>query len=205
MLPDLHRRPLTFSLRTFLLLFAVAGICLGVVSQRAREQRRAVAALQRVFAEIEYECDTESRQTSQRSALDPSVDYRHSVVQVILDAPAVNDETLVHLRAFPKLRCLMMIEGTKVTSDGLGELRDLRHLKQLILSIDTIDDRGLETIAQLSQLEDLWLHNLRITDAGLQRLSALKKLRYLWIDAAEVTEEGVTRLQLALPHCKIDY
>ena len=50
-----HRRYLTFSLRTLFILLTALAVWLGVVVNRAREQREAVEAMEAMGAEVYYD------------------------------------------------------------------------------------------------------------------------------------------------------
>jgi hypothetical protein len=201
-----HRRWFRFTLRSALLLTTVLCFWLGIVVERGRRQRSAVAELLTVFAEIRYDCDTVPRQTSHRSyqLIDPN--YLHSVTWLVLDAPAVNDDVLAHLEALPSLQVLMMTEGSDVSSEGLRHLLSVPDLRHLVLASGTIEDRGLNYVVTLADLEELDIHyQRRITDAGILRLAQLKKLRRLTISDTGVTQQGIVRLRAALPNCEIDF
>src|SRR5687768_7815724 len=108
-----------YRLRTLLILVTLLGIGLAIVVERARRQRSAVEALHKVYAEIQYDDDSGFRQTNQQRYQSILVNCLHSVVSLILDAPAVTDDTLAHLEALPHLKVLMITEGSAVSSPGL--------------------------------------------------------------------------------------
>jgi len=194
-----------FSLRSALLLLTAGCLGLGLICQRAREQRLAVAALKEVFAEIRYDCDTGPRQTSELPSGVWDANLFHSVVWVALDGPAASDETIGRLRAFPHLRSLTLCEGARVSNDGLKHLEALPRLKHLILASGTADDRGMQHLASRTELEELWIHHVPITDAGLRTLLVLPNLRRVWLSGTGVTEAGIQEFRQQMPACRIDY
>ena len=193
-----------YTLRSALLLITGLCIFLGVVVEKGQRQRRAVAALLEVYAEIQYDCDNGPRQTSNRASrlIDPN--YLYSVTWVVLDAPAANDSSLAHLEALPNLQVLMITEGSDVSSEGLRHLQHVPSLKHLVLASGRIGDEGLVYVGMLKELEELDIQNQPlITDDGIDRLAALKGLRRLTISDTLVTDQGVAKLQVALPMCEI--
>jgi hypothetical protein len=197
---------LRFSLRSALVLLTTICIVTGFFVERARQQQRAVEALLAVYAEIQYDCDTGARQTALERYKSIVVNCRHSVVWVVLDAPAANDETMEHLHSLPHLRVLMITEGSDVSSDGLAHLKVVPGLQHLVLASGRIDDRGLAHVASLPNLEELHIeHQRRITDQGIQQLAALNKLRRLLLIDTAVTESSISRLQKSLPFCEIEF
>jgi hypothetical protein len=105
-------------------------------------------------------------------------DLFNDVTRVNLSGMETDDD-LIHLRAFPRLRHLLL-DGTQVTDDGL------KHLESLTC------------------LEFLSLGRLKITDAGLMHLYGLNRLQRLTLDGTRVTDKGVAKLQQALPKCEIE-
>ncbi len=193
-----------YRLRTLLIGVTLLCVGLGIVVERARRQRSAVEALSEVYAEIQYDCDTEPRQTSQERYRSLSVNCLHSVVWLGLDSPAVTDDTLAYLEDFPHLEMLLIIEGCNISSDSLIHLRSVPYLKHLVIGSGTVDDRGLAHVATLRNLEELHIYYQdSISDSGIQHLHALKKLRHLTLSDTAVTKEGVASLQIALPECEI--
>ena len=147
--------------------------------------------------------------------------------------PLVTDETLQHLKGFPKIDYLavvcplvtdvgienvagltnldtLLLSKTAVTDAGLTALKDLSKLERLYLADTAVTDAGLKHLAGLETLKTLSLERTQITDAGLQQLSGLKNLETLLLSGTNITDDGLAHLasleqlrHLYLPHCKI--
>ena len=66
-----------------------------------------------------------------------------------------------------------------------------------------VTDAALKELKDLKQLTWLSLTVTQVTDAGLKELKDLKKLASLNLIHVKVTDDGVADLQKALPNCKI--
>jgi len=178
------------SLFLLTLLVAVGMSWFAVRMQRAREQQAAARELNKFEdAFVWYDC-----QVNNQCGLGPEAnntprgpgwlrgllgdDLFNDVTRVNLSGMETDDD-LIHLRAFPRLRHLLL-DGTQVTDDGL------KHLESLTC------------------LEFLSLGRLKITDAGLMHLYGLNRLQRLTLDGTRVTDKGVAKLQQALPKCEIE-
>jgi hypothetical protein len=147
--------------------------------------------------------------------------------------PLVTDETLQHLKGFPKIDYLavvcplvtdvgieniagltnldtLLLSKTAVTDAGLAALKDLSKLERLYLADTAITDTGLKHLTGLETLTTLSLERTQITDAGLHHLSGLKNLETLLLSGTNITDDGLAHLasleqlrHLYIPHCKI--
>ena len=125
-----------------------------------------------------------------------------------LYANAISDETLDHLKPFPKLKHLDL-SLTTVTDKGLEKLEPFETLQSLTLLYSegfagpTITNAGLKPLARIQQLEQLNLVGAKITDAGIDNLKSLKNLKRLTLVGTRISKDGVKRLQDALQDCEI--
>jgi hypothetical protein len=117
--------------------------------------------------------------------------------KLVLAGPAVTDETLEVLEAFPALRKLMISESS-VTDVGLAELEHVPNLEKLILNESPIGDSGMNHLTKLTRLYELELRGLATTDGGIIPLAALERLRFLNVAQTHVTEAGL----LAFRNCR---
>jgi internalin A len=120
----------------------------------------------------------------------------------LLDNPDVGDAGVKLLAQRPGLTRLSL-EGTRITDQGLAELRGLTKLESLNLEGTAITDRGLEYVRGFKSLYSLDLSNTAVTDAGLDLLRGCENLGMLFLHDTKVTEEGVKRLSAALPGCHV--
>ena len=84
------------------------------------------------------------------------------------------------------------IEGSKITDEGLCELK-LTHLHSLNISeCRLISNKSMVHISRFERLEELWLESVNITDKGVLALGTLKKLRELDLKkCVEITDWGM--------------
>jgi hypothetical protein len=139
-----------------LVLIALLALPLGVVFNRYRAQRHAIAELMRLGASVE---------------LEPGLlgQWWPKVVGVEAHGREFSDEGLVLLAGLPDLRGLSLL-GTRTTDDGLAHLVGLRHLEVIYLEETEATDAGLGHFARMSGLRELRVCGGRITEGGLGRL-----------------------------------
>ena len=78
---------------------------------------------------------------------------------------------------------------------GVAEMRRLRQLEFLDLSLTGVTDEGLKALQDLPRLRALGLAHTRITGPGLGYLAGLTELRYLCLGATAITDTGLRRLK----------
>lgn len=119
------------------------------------------------------------------------------VVDVDLRTTDVGDEILEHLLGLPRLRALRLAE-TKITSEGLKTVGQIKTLKALDLRMCEIDGDSLSHLTGLSELVELRFSGKeRITDIedpGMAHIAKLIKLRSLSLDGLWVSEDGIKTL-----------
>lgn len=103
-----------------------------------------------------------------------------------------SDADLIYLKQLSHLRRLIL-KNTAVTDAGLVHLQNL-SLTWLNLANTSITDSGLEKIKGLHQLKALVINGTKITDSGLIHLKHLTKLSSLWIGNTRVTDQGLAHL-----------
>ena len=91
---------------------------------------------------------------------------------------------------------------SRVTDEGLVDLKGLTNLQKLTLTATKITDAGLVHLKGMTNLDYLDLLETKVTDTGLVHLKGLNKLVSLLLPA-QVTDAAVTELKKALPNCKI--
>jgi hypothetical protein len=95
------------------------------------------------------------------------------------------------------------LSGTKLTDEGLKELKNHKNLNWLELKDTEVSDVGLKELKDLKNLIYLGLLHTKVTDAGLKELKDLDKLTHLNLYETKVTGSGQKELQEALPKCTI--
>ena len=116
-----------------------------------------------------------------------------SLEMLVLGGPAVTDEMLKALDAFPLLRKLMITESS-VTDKGLENLAHVPRLEKLYLSRSPLGDASMNHLSNLTRLQELDLIGLAISDDGIAPLAALTRLRSLTVVNTSVTAAGLTKL-----------
>jgi len=116
--------------------------------------------------------------------------------------PQIGDHGVAHLKRL-QLEQLSLWK-TNVTDAGVGHLRDMRTLRNLVLDETQITDAALEHLGQLTSLEEwLGLTHTHVTDAGLTHLTQLKKLKNLNLIGTNVSRDGLEQLRKALPETNV--
>jgi len=196
-----RRSWLTLSLRSLLVLVTLLAVWVGIVANRAREQRRIVNALSQypgVMILYDHEWDlTAGGEIPKPRPLGPPP-----------GAP--------WLRSRLGDEYFVTVIGVFLTGDWGGKtempnsaalelIRDLPGLRVLSLEKSSISDAGLAAIADQTELVYLWLDDTVISDAGLVHLLRMQKLKYLYIRNSNVTDAGIDALKHDLPRTRISY
>lgn len=210
----MRRWRLRYSLRTFLTvvtLFAVVG---GLYISRCRQQRLAVALIERLGGTVIYDYQFhwggshgDSLLTLFAEPPDHWVtrllgrDYRHDVVGVRGYQEHYYSDTTGGWASFGPVR--KKTEFHKNTDEALRSLRGLRTLEFLDLSKTAVTDAGLAELKSLKRLDRLYLWRTAITDHGLDELSDFRGLSSVTLLDCKVSEEGVRGLQAASPWMEV--
>jgi hypothetical protein len=192
-----------------LVVVAICSVWLGIAFHRAREQARAVAAIEAVpgYVIYDYHGEEEDFDWSATSKVPGwllnrlGVDFFHNVTMVGFEGPPVTDEQLAPLETLGELQHLVF--GPYVSSTGLVHLRGLTKLRSLNMASSAIDDAGLEHLANLHRLEGLVIQQAGISDRGLEHLKGLANLRLLKLSDTQVTRAGAQALSESLRDCAI--
>ena len=176
------------------------AIWLGVWTDRARKQQRAVEAILKRggIVAYSYEMKTGSGEptppgpTWLREAL--GIDYLDHVAAANLTGDTFTDADLELLQGLPRLDHLFL-RSANITDAGLAHLEALHGLEWLDLAGDRITDAGLAHLEGLHRLQSLGLRSKRITDAGLAHLEGLHRLESLGLCSERITDAGLVHLQ----------
>jgi hypothetical protein len=122
--------------------------------------------------------------------------------RAVFERSRITDDGLANLRAASWLQVLMICK-TPITGDGLVHLVSLPRLTDLNLSGTSFGDRQVALLPQFNSLISLWLIDTQVTDSGLTTLRQCKKLKTVHLSGSRVTLEGVERLRRALPNCNV--
>lgn len=89
----------------------------------------------------------------------------------------------------PSLKCLVL-EGTKVTAEGIVPVQSLASLEVLAIGRIPVDDAFLKKMSRMTRIESLDLGSTAVTDAGLAYLQPLP-LRDLSLERTGVSDAGL--------------
>jgi hypothetical protein len=192
--PKPRRLLFQFRLKTLFLIVAVLCVPLawvGVRMNHKRQERAAIAEIERLGGTVEY--DWQRVRVQGMPFTNPNGlptgpgwlrwtlgdDFFSRVVYVGFQR-SLDDEDIRRASTFS-------------TVEELG----LRHAE--------IGDEGLAYLQGLTHLRSLTLAHSNLTDAGLQHLKSLTTLKYLDLDRTMTTKEAVDDIAKALPGCTIEW
>ena len=205
------RRWYQFSLRT--LLIAMTVLCIGpggyvaFEQEKARENQRAVAAIEKLGGYVFYDEKAPARSGLTRLILgDDSFGNVNGVDfnPLKTENRQITGADLRHLKSFPRLNHLVLKNCRQITDGGLAELSGRASLQYLYLNDTPITDAGLAHLAGLASLEELSRTRTQVTGPGLVQLSGLTKLNFLYLYSTRVSPASVDEIQKALPKCRIN-
>ncbi len=191
------RRWFQFGLRTFLVAFTLLGIWLGVIAQRAAQQRRAIEAIRSRGGQIVFQ-------------------HQHDNAVVI---PAGTPITGENMRVLGGSRTVAVVNGVRTfvtdvdiklpnndaSPPGPGWLRSLLgddHFQSVYsISVQSCSDDDLARISTLPSVNKLHIGGVEITDKGMAHLGKMTSLESLRLVAILVKDDGVARLA-SLPNLK---
>jgi len=176
-----------YSLRTLLFVVFLASLGMswvGVRLERARKQRVAVEAFNKVGGYVRYDYEEQALSADCPGPLwlrrVVGDDFFRTVRQLHLDVTDVTDAALEQIKGLPELETLNL-NSTKVSDAGLEHLEGLTQLQALSLDDTQVTDAGLEHIKGLTQLQELSLNGTEVTDLGLKHLTTLTQLGELYL------------------------
>ena len=111
----------------------------------------------------------------------------------VSDRP-VSDADLTHIGGLKQLRGLVLQNCDNVTNVGLGQLKELRNLRVLVIDKSQVNDDGLESLAMLEKLEVLELDHADVHGPGLRHLAGLQELKLLSLRFCPLDDSGMAHL-----------
>jgi len=209
----LPRKPLQFGLGTLLLAVTIFGIWLGIVVNKANQQKHAVAAIEaaRGVVLFDHECKPNSVERIP-DAVPPGPawlrrrigdDYFRSarIVDLSISTPRkeqglsnVDDEGLHVLQSLPDLQVIDLSHNRAVTDQGLVHLRSLTKLRTLVLYECKISGAGLAHLEHMPNLKVLEVSHNPLTHEGLLAIGRLQTLRNLGMSHTPITDDDLATL-----------
>lgn len=208
-------------MRALLLLILVLAVWLSWRTNKAREQREAVATVQKFGGWVHYEDNYVKSGPSAPVWLRQLLgdEYVRVVAHVMLfsDRPRIGlvggvpeavdkadwkdagpvGEVLSKLRSLPSVRIIHLGAACELTDADIAHLSGLPDLRDLTVDKSRLSDEGLKYLARLPNIEYLTLTGHRFTDEGLAHLRQTAHLKVLWLesDVNEITDAGLEALK----------
>jgi hypothetical protein len=207
-----RRRFLQFSLGTLLLAITVFGVWFGVLVNRMRRQREAVAAIERLGGAVmyDYDFDANHQQIKNGQPAAPAWlrkalgdDFFRRPVWIYLAGLNLKAGDLAPLENLSHLDWLYL-GSCELPDAELAHCASLSKLRSLDIGGTSISDAGLAHLARLQGLESLDIQSTAVTDAGIETLKRLPRLTEIFVNGSKISKQGKDELRKALPNCKID-
>lgn len=204
-MPSRWQRLVQFRLRTLLILTTIIAVWFAWWSHRAREQRRAVAALTSL-AGVEYDFQEPPIYVAPSLPVPKTppgwpewlvqsigIDYFANVTNVyFLDT--ATDSSLRELNGLRTLKRLGLMD-TQVTDAGISQLPNLVAIHELDLSSTHITDAGLANLKNIRGLRSLHLGYTKLHDVGLAHIVQVNELDELTLAGTCITDAGLEHLK----------
>src|SRR5262249_42586881 len=103
---------------------------------------------------------------------------------------------LANLKKASQIGSLDVFDATRCTDKGYATLKELPHLRRLLLGKSEMTPASAKAVAQCKELRRLYLAGSGLTDAELASLKPLTSLVWLDIsDNPQITDKGMTTLK----------
>jgi len=194
-------------------LLTIMAACqfMGYRCEQARQQKEAVAAIQKLggFVKYDFQKDLNNVVNKPGGVFDPNAklnapdklrdklgdDFFQFVVFVSLRNTATMDDDLKQLKKLEFVETIDLTD-TKITGAGLAHLSRLRFISALCVHKTSVDDKGLEHLKDLARMRQLILSETKITDAGLQHLRGMINMdEWLGLTDTQITDKGIDELK----------
>ncbi|MBP8132230.1 MAG: hypothetical protein KA184_21840, partial [Candidatus Hydrogenedentes bacterium] len=93
----------------------------------------------------------------------------------------------------------LVLVGEHITDATLGYVRGLSYLRGLELSYTKVTDQGLTNLREMRLLQQIKLVDISMSDMGFAEFDNCKDVNYLYIDGANITNRCMTRLRALKP------
>ena len=184
------RRHLRVSLKTMMVLVVILAVPLAWGVNKAREQRRAVAAVQKYGGWVHYDYEFVGGKLTpgqepwaprwMRSLLGDEFFQEIAYVSLVYDSTGGKRREITNFAP---------------CDDIFAQLAGQSGIKQLLLQRTQATDRGLEHVGRMTGLEALYIWDAAsITDAGVAHLAGLKNLQKIHIDNSQITDQSLVLL-----------
>jgi hypothetical protein len=218
------RRFFRFGLKAMLLFIAIVAVWLGIATNRADRQRRAVEAISELGGEFAY--DYQKVRTSEHPLLSrfpnegfpeymfwndvepPGPEWLRNVVGdhyfitplrlSVRQQMIIDQDVLAHLRDLPKIE-EFWVHDVKLRTKDLAHLRHLTKAQSILFGDETLsaieDEHGFEFLAKCTSLQQLQLKSPCFGDGAAAYLSGATDIRTLILHDTAIGDAGVAHFK----------
>jgi hypothetical protein len=208
------RRWYRISIRALMLLVLLIAVWLGWHANRAREQREAVAAVQRSGGWVHYDYEFKNGKLTPgqspwaprwlRAALGDEFFQNVQQVSLVYDDLAGKrfdnanvqpcDDVLKAISKLPGLKSLLLKE-TQATDEGARHIGAMNELEELFIwDARSVTDVGVSQLSRLKNLKNVHINQSNLTDDSLALLSSLPGIEELSLQKNHFSDKGLARL-----------
>ena len=127
------------------------------------------------------------------AAIDPKL---HPEARVAATFDTATDSAFVALRKLPRIGAVEILDAAKCTEKGFAGLKDLPHLRKLVLGKSNLNAAAANAIGQCKELRHLGLPDADLTDGELAGLKKLTLLEHLSLNGnPKVTDKGMATVK----------
>ena len=215
MLSARSRQYLRMSLRTMMVLVLILAVLLGWRVNKARQQARAVAAVQKNGGWVHYDYEFVGGKLTKgaepwaprllRTILGDEFFQEIEHVSLVYDDSTgtrydnkdltTRDDLFAQIASQPGIKTLLL-HGTQATDEGLKYVGKMTSLESLYFwDATSITDAGVAHLAGLKNLKNVHISWSKITDESLVLLSSLPKIEELSLQDNHFSDAGFLRLK----------
>jgi Leucine-rich repeat (LRR) protein len=128
-----------------------------------------------------------------KAEIDPKLP---TAARVAVTIETATDAVLASLKKAPQVGSLSVTDATKCTDKGFAALKELPHLRKLVIGQSALSSAGVNAIGQCKELRVLYLGNAGLTDAELAGLKKLTLLESLDVSGnPQITDKGMVHIK----------
>jgi Leucine-rich repeat (LRR) protein len=170
-------------------------------AEQTAQRLQALTALENLIGEVRGGIDyaevlpavkQQIAELKDRKAIDKQL---AELTSVTLMNGSITDNPLKQL--LPQMKGLetLVLNFSNISNASLEAIKDNRNIRDLRLVSTKVTNDGLANLKSFDKLEKLYLNGTSVSDAGLQNLSGLKNLKELDLQRTGVTGDGLSNLK----------
>lgn len=122
-----------------------------------------------------------------------------NVQKIWFTGSPVTDDGVKELIPLANTLTLLDLNGSKITSESLKSLSQLKNLTSLAITDTAISDDNLKELQNLKKLTHLYLSRTKITDACYDDVAGIKSLKELYVVECRLPKDAVAELKKRMP------